>query len=93
MSTLEQQARDILERCGWEEAQQCTAGDITELANLLAEVATLRSICREAAIDLLSAIDAEEVLSDSLSAVDAVRTRLWMFGGPRPIKQPTAGGE
>lgn len=41
--TLEQQARDILERCGWDDAQQCTAGDVVELANLLADVERLKA--------------------------------------------------
>lgn len=34
--SAEQQARDILERCGVEEAQSFTAGDVVELANLVA---------------------------------------------------------
>jgi len=41
--TLEQQARDILERCGWEDAQRCTAGDVVEVANLLRDVAMLKA--------------------------------------------------
>lgn len=35
--TAEQRARDLLERCGVEDAQSFTAGDVVELANLLAE--------------------------------------------------------
>ena len=35
MTTLEQQARDLLERIGVEDAQSFTAGDLVELANLI----------------------------------------------------------
>lgn len=37
MTTLEQLARDLLERMGIENAQSFTAGDVVELANLIAE--------------------------------------------------------
>ena len=36
MPTPEQQARDMLERMGWEEAQSLSAGEVVELANLIA---------------------------------------------------------
>ncbi len=36
--TAEQQARDLLERMGVAEAQQMSAGDLVELANLIAEL-------------------------------------------------------
>jgi hypothetical protein len=39
--TPEQEARDLLERLGMDEAQSCTAGDVVELANLIAEVRRL----------------------------------------------------
>jgi len=42
-NSLEQQARDILERAGDEHAQQRTAGDVVEIANLLAENERLQS--------------------------------------------------
>jgi len=35
--SAEQQARDLLERCGVEDAQSFSAGDVVELANLIAE--------------------------------------------------------
>lgn len=35
--SAEQQARDLLERCGVEDAQSFTAGDVVELANLIAK--------------------------------------------------------
>ena len=41
--TAEQQARDLLERLGWDEAQSLTAGDVCELANLIAECSRLRT--------------------------------------------------
>jgi hypothetical protein len=34
--TAEQKARDLLARCGVEDAQSFTAGDVVELANLIA---------------------------------------------------------
>lgn len=34
--SAEQQARDLLERCGVEDAQSFSAGDVVELANLIA---------------------------------------------------------
>lgn len=37
MKTPEQEARDIMERMGIENAQQFTAGDVVELANLIAD--------------------------------------------------------
>lgn len=41
--TAEQQARDLLDRMGIEGAQQMTAGDVAELANLIEERERLRS--------------------------------------------------
>jgi hypothetical protein len=35
--TAEQEARDMLERCGWEEAQDASASDVVEVANLMSE--------------------------------------------------------
>ena len=35
MDTLEQQARDLLDRLGVDDAQSWSAGDIVELANLM----------------------------------------------------------
>lgn len=40
--TAEQQARDMLERLGMDDAQSLTSGDVVELANLIAEVQALR---------------------------------------------------
>lgn len=40
MDSLEQQARDMLERMGIEDAQSFTAGDVVELANLIGERGT-----------------------------------------------------
>lgn len=36
--SAEQEARDLLERCGVEDAQSFTAGDVVELANLIVEL-------------------------------------------------------
>lgn len=46
MVSAEQRARDLLERCGVEDAQSFTAGDVVELANLLVEVDRLRAATR-----------------------------------------------
>ncbi len=40
--TVEQQARDMLERIGVENAQNFSAGDLVELANLIHENKVLR---------------------------------------------------
>ena len=37
MKSAEQQARDLLEQCGVEDAQSFSAGDVVALANLIAE--------------------------------------------------------
>lgn len=42
--TAEQEARDILERMGMEGAQSFSAGDVIELANLIAERDRLRDL-------------------------------------------------
>lgn len=42
MSTPEQQVRDMLERMGFENAQSLTAGDVVELANIIAENTSLK---------------------------------------------------
>ena len=41
--TAEQQARDLMEQCGWEDAQSRTAGDVVGVANLIAEAERLRA--------------------------------------------------
>lgn len=40
--TLEQEARDLLEECGVEDAQQFTAGDLVSIANKLDEFYALQ---------------------------------------------------
>jgi hypothetical protein len=40
--SAEQEARDMLERMGVEDAESFTAGDLVELANLLAAVGEIR---------------------------------------------------
>lgn len=41
--TAEQQARDLLEQCGVEDAQSFSAGDVVALANLISELSGLRA--------------------------------------------------
>lgn len=38
MKSAEQQARDLLEQCGVEDAQSFSAGDVVALANYIADV-------------------------------------------------------
>lgn len=40
--SAEQQARDLLEQCGVEDAQSFTAGDVVALANFIAETSRYR---------------------------------------------------
>jgi hypothetical protein len=49
--SAEQQARDLLERCGVEDAQSFSAGDVVELANLIAKNAAVndKAVVRAAA--------------------------------------------
>ena len=48
--TLEQQARDMIQRCGISAAiaQSLSAGDVVELTNLIGEVHSLREDAEEA---------------------------------------------
>ena len=48
MTTLEQQARDMLERAGVESAQSMTSGDLVEVANMMNEVYELRAALERA---------------------------------------------
>jgi hypothetical protein len=41
--TAEQQARDLLEQCGVEDAQSFTGGDVVALANFIADTNHLRA--------------------------------------------------
>lgn len=43
MQSVEQDARDLLERAGVEDAQSMTSGDLVEIANLLSELYKLRA--------------------------------------------------
>jgi len=49
MTSAEQQARDMLERMGIEDAQEFTAGDLVELANLIAAQSANRDAQADAA--------------------------------------------
>jgi len=40
--SCEQQARDMMERAGWKDAQSVTASNIVEVANLINDIARLR---------------------------------------------------
>lgn len=40
--TAEQWARDLMELCGWEDAQRRTSGDVVWIANLLSELRRAR---------------------------------------------------
>lgn len=66
--TLEQQARDILEGCGWDDAQSCTAGDVIEVANLLADLRRYKTAGRDIASTLLALSESPDnhALADQL---------------------------
>jgi len=42
--SCEQEARDLLERMGWEQAQGLSNGEVVELANLIANVHAARQL-------------------------------------------------
>jgi len=42
-ATAEQWARDLMERCGWEKAQNCSSGEVVFLANKLRELKRLQA--------------------------------------------------
>lgn len=69
-NTPEQQARDLLERLGIEDAQSLSCGDVTELANLLAErrqLKRLRLACQALAHELRQAhVEPAAVSADAL---------------------------
>lgn len=44
--SIEQQARDMLERAGVEKAQSMTAGDLTEICDLIEGIAQYESLYR-----------------------------------------------
>jgi hypothetical protein len=46
--TIEDDARDLLDRIGVEDAQRFTAGDLVELANIIADVRALRRALEQA---------------------------------------------
>lgn len=46
--TVEQQARDMLERIGVENAQNFSAGELVELANMIGEIRTGYKLLEEA---------------------------------------------
>jgi len=41
-TSCEQQARDMMERAGWKDAQSATAGNIVEVTQLIHDIARLR---------------------------------------------------
>jgi hypothetical protein len=66
MTSYEQKARDMLERCGWKGAQRRTASDVVEVANLLVErdrlkktQATLLEVCKAIVVDAEKAVSPE----------------------------------
>lgn len=47
MSTPEQQARDLMEQCGVEDAQSFSAGDVVALANFISDANDFRDAVEE----------------------------------------------
>ena len=60
--TAEQQARDMLERMEWERAQELSAGDIVELANLIANFDALRVCLRGLVQELTNIEDSKKLI-------------------------------
>lgn len=86
--TCEQRARDMLERMGWERAQTLTAGDVVELANMLAERTRLRMD-----VDRLQAV--VDKLPNGVDTLRTVQTELkpWQERNfpNRPVWMPVMG--
>lgn len=60
MKSAEQQARDLLERYGVSDAQSWSAGDLVELANLIADATAYRkNLCNSSSVSDIARIDAE----------------------------------
>ena len=49
--SLEQQARDMMERAGWKDAQSALSSDVVEIANLIRKVSELKGGERSTTID------------------------------------------
>lgn len=73
MSTPEQHARDLLERLGVERSQEFTAGDLGELANIIAERDSLAS-----RLDMLIAerVKLEGLLNKWMDRAEGERSKL-----------------
>ncbi len=78
-TTAEQQARDILERMGIDDAQYLPASDLTEIANLIADLARARAaLAAEPQGD--SRLPEEAPLDHPPSALDRRETAAWYHG-------------
>lgn len=76
MSTPEQQVRDILERMGYKDAQSLTAGDVVELANIIAENTQLKF-----RLSRMNASDVQVFNEDELAEKDRVIALLRSVAG------------
>ena len=56
MWTPEQEARDIIERAGYKDAQSLSSGDVVELANILNRVHGMRNIIHGEEFDNLMCV-------------------------------------
>lgn len=72
--TAEQQARDLLVRMGYEDAQSRTAGDVVELANIIRERDRLR-------------VDVDRVALIPLPLMREIQS--WVIDGHTPNEQRT----
>ena len=70
--SIEQDARDLLERLGVETAQSFSAGDVVELANLLAERRRAVAAMREMAQQWRALAQSNRVRRDNVGAWHAV---------------------
>jgi hypothetical protein len=72
MISAEQEARDMLERLDVEDAQSFTAGDVVELANLIAEASRLRAVVERVRHLATTYTPSPDVVEDIAAAVNAI---------------------
>jgi hypothetical protein len=67
--TAEQEARDLMEKCGWEDAQSCSAGEVVFLANRLRDDRVEIRRLRELVANFVAAWDNFQEADDSVSDI------------------------
>lgn len=83
-ATAEQLARDLLERLGVDAAQDMSAGDVIELANLIAALHGLRIVVQEVIDEWRGISPASESMCDQLAERLARNVTLYQFKDTKP---------